>query len=253
MRSLLSGHYSELLWQSWNFTDASTINKKVSPCLLTGRGVISIRLQLTENRSVYFMRRLLASLLVLLSGSGNFALSQQAVAPAPAAAPAVAPATGVTPSPPVPAPTGPDASGKYKLREGEDVNLQFAQDLSSKTAAEGDPVTLTLVDDLKVGGVVVAKVGCKAVGEVSKAEKSGMMGKAGELSIRLDYLRVGDEKVKLRGTKGKEGESGVTSTVVLTVLFGPIGLIKHGKNVEIKQGQSLHAYVADDISLLPVS
>jgi hypothetical protein len=139
------------------------------------------------------------------------------------------------------------------LREGEDVSLQFAQDLSSKTAAEGDPVAFTLVDDLKVEGVVVAKAGSRAFGEVSKAEKSGMMGKAGELSIRLNYLKVGEEKIKLRGTKGKEGESGVTSTVVLTVLFGPIGLIKHGKNVEIKQGQAIHAFVADDISLLPIS
>ena len=133
------------------------------------------------------------------------------------------------------------------------MNLTFAQDLSSKTAAEGDPVALTLVDDLKVGNVVVAKAGAHAVGEVTKAEKSGMMGKAGDLSIRLDYIKVGDDKIRLRGTKGKEGESGVTSTVVLTVLFGPIGLIKHGKNVEIKQGQALHAFVSDDISLPPAS
>ena len=114
-------------------------------------------------------------------------------------------------------------------------------------------MAFTLVDDLKVDGVVVAKSGSKAFGEVSKVEKSGMMGKAGELSIRLNYLKAGEEKVRLRGTKGKEGASGVTSTIVLTVLFGPIGLIKHGKNVEIKQGQALHAYVADDISLLPAS
>jgi hypothetical protein len=152
-----------------------------------------------------------------------------------------------------PAANAPDASGRYKLREGEDVNLLFAQDLSSKTAAEGDPVALTLVDDLKVGNVVVAKAGAHAVGEVTKAEKSGMMGKAGDLSIRLDYIKVGDDKIRLRGTKGKEGASGVTSTVVLTVLFGPIGLIKHGKNVEIKQGQALHAFVSDDISLPPAS
>jgi hypothetical protein len=199
------------------------------------------------------MRRLLASLLVILSGSGNFALCQQAVTPAPAAAPVVAPAAVVTPTAPVSAPTAPDASGKYMLRDGTDVNLQFAEDLSSKTSSEGDPVTLTLVDDLKVGDVVVAKAGSKAIGEVTKAEKSGMMGKAGELNIRLDYLKAGDVKVKLRGTKGKEGESGVTGTVVLTVLFGPIGLIKHGKNVEIKQGQALHAFVGDDIALVPAS
>jgi len=199
------------------------------------------------------MRRLLASLLVILSGSGNFAIAQQAVTPVPAAVPIVAPAAAATPTAAVPAPSAPDASGKYMLRDGTDVNLQFAQDLSSKTSSEGDPVTLTLVDDLKVGDVVVAKAGSKAIGEVTKAEKSGMMGKAGELNIRLDYLKAGDTKIKLRGTKGKEGESGVTGTVVLTVLFGPIGLIKHGKNVEIKQGQALHAFVGDDIALVPAT
>lgn len=114
-------------------------------------------------------------------------------------------------------------------------------------------MALTLVDDLKVGDVVVAKAGDKAFGEVTKAEKSGMMGKAGELNLRLDYLKAGDTKIKLRGTKGKEGASGTTSAVVLTVLFGPIGLIKHGKNVEIKEGSALHAFVGDDVALPPVN
>lgn len=139
------------------------------------------------------------------------------------------------------------------LREGEDVNLRFSEPLSSKTASEGDQVALELVDDLKVGDVVVAKAGSHAMGEVTKAAKAGMMGKAGDLNLRLDYLKVGDVKIKLRGTKGKEGESKVTSTVVLTVLFGPIGLIKHGKNVEIAKGQALHAFVGDDVLLLPIS
>jgi hypothetical protein len=199
------------------------------------------------------MRRLLASLLVILSGSGNSAIAQQAVTPVPAPASLVAPGTVVTPTATVPPPGAPDASGKYMLRDGTDLNLKFAQDLSSKTSSEGDPVTLTLVDDIKVGDVVVAKAGSKAIGEVTKAEKSGMMGKAGELNIRLDYLKAGDTKIKLRGTKGKEGESGTTGAVVLTVLFGPIGLIKHGKNVEIKQGQALHAFVGDDIALVPAN
>jgi hypothetical protein len=165
-----------------------------------------------------------------------------AVVPSPVAAPAVAVAAA-----------SPDASGKYMLREGEDVNLQFSDDLSSKTASEGDPVALTLTDDLKVGNVVVAKAGSHAFGEVTKAEKSGMLGKAGELNLRLNYLKVGDTKIQLRGSRGKEGQSGTTGAVVLTVLFGPIGLIKHGKNVEIKKGQALHSYVADDVAVLPAS
>lgn len=189
-----------------------------------------------------------ASLVLLLSAAG-FASAQQTPAPV---APIVPPP--VTQAAPVAVVAmNPDASGKYMLREGVDVHLRFSQALTSKTASEGDPVTLELVDDLKVGDVVVAKSGSKAVGEVTKASKSGMLGKAGDLNLRLDYLKSGDAKIRLRGTKGKEGESGVTSTVVLTVLFGPIGLIKHGKNVEIKEGQLLSAFVGDDILLLPVA
>jgi hypothetical protein len=38
--------------------------------------------------------------------------------------------------------------------------------------------------------------------------------------------------------------------VALTVLFGPIGLIKHGKNVDIPPGTPLTAYVDQDYPLL---
>ncbi len=144
------------------------------------------------------------------------------------------------------APTAPPA--KLVLKEGTDVKLKFVDNLSSKTAAEGDPVNLVLDEDLKVGDVVVVKAGAKAVGTVSNAKKAGMMGKAGELNMRLEHLTAGDQRVRLRGSKGKQGEGKEGATVALTVLFGPIGLIKHGKNVEIKAGTPLAAYVDQDTS-----
>ncbi len=195
--------------------------------------------------------------LVVLPLAGILALGVSACAqqsPVPATAVA-GPTTAVAATATVPATinkTGPDANGKYMLREGEDVGLKFAQNISSSTASDGDSVAFILSDDLKVGDVVVAKAGSKAFGEVTNAKKSGMMGKAGELNVRLDYVKVPDGKIKLRGSKAKEGESGTTGAVVLTVLFGPIGLIKHGKNIDIKEGTSLKAYVADDVALAPV-
>src|SRR5215472_11650721 len=138
---------------------------------------------------------------------------------------------------------------KLVLKEGTDVKLKFAQDLSSKTAAEDDPVNLVLDEDLKVGDVVVAKTGAKALGTVTHVKKAGMMGKAGELNMRLEYVLVGDARMKLRGTKGKEGQGKEGAAVALTVLFGPIGLIKHGKNVEIKEGTPLSAYVDQDFTV----
>jgi hypothetical protein len=143
------------------------------------------------------------------------------------------------------------APDKVLLAEGSDVYLAFDQDLSSKTAQEGDTVAFVLTDDLKVGDVVVAKTGCKAVGEVTNAKKSEMMGKGGELNIRLDYLKVGTTKVHLRGTKGGEGNSGVGGAIALTLLVGVFGLLKHGKEVNVQKGTALHAYASEDISLPP--
>jgi hypothetical protein len=207
-----------------------------------------------------FSKALVLSLSIAILGI-SYCSAQQPAAPTDAAtttapvapaAPATAAAAPVA-VPAAPATAAVAAPNTVRLSEGSDVALAFDEDLSSKTAQEGDPVAFVLTDDLKVGDVVVAKAGCKAFGEVSHAEKSGMMGKPGDLSIRLNYLKVGDVKVHLRGTKAKEGESGTTATVALTVLFGPIGLIKHGKNIDIKKGTTLKAYVADDISLPPVS
>jgi hypothetical protein len=162
------------------------------------------------------------------------------------------PAAATTPATAAKASDTPAPASKLVLKEGTDVNLKFAQDLSSKTAAEDDPVNLVLADDLKIGDVLVAKAGAKAVGTITHSKKAGMMGKPGELNMRLQYLLVGDTRVKLRGTKGKEGQGKEGTAVALTVLFGPIGLIKHGKNVEIKEGTPLQAYT-DETYELPAS
>ncbi len=140
-------------------------------------------------------------------------------------------------------------TSKYKLKEGTEVGLKFAETISSKTATEDDSVDLILDEDLKVGDVVVAKKGSKAVGKITHSKKAGMMGKAGELNMRLEYLKVGDVRVRLRGKKGKEGEGKEGTTIVLTVLLGPIGLIKKGKDVEVKEGTPLKAFVDEDVDL----
>jgi hypothetical protein len=105
---------------------------------------------------------------------------------------------------------------------------------------------------MKVGESVVVGKGAHAVAAVSSAKKAGMMGKPGELNVQLQYLVVGSNHIHLRGTKGREGESKTGATVALTVIFGPIGLIKHGRNVEIPAGTPLTAYVDQDIWLPPV-
>jgi hypothetical protein len=159
------------------------------------------------------------------------------------------PSTTEAAAAPAPAPEPAAATDKLVLKDGSDVHLKFAESVSSKTATEGDTINLLLDEDLKIGNVVVAKAGTKAVGTVTHAKKAGMMGKAGELNMRLEYLKVGDERVKIRGSKGKEGEGKEGTAVVLTVLFGPLGLIKHGKNVDVKEGTPLTAFLDQDYTI----
>jgi len=153
-------------------------------------------------------------------------------------------------SPPASTPPAAASSEPVVLKEGTEVPLVFATDLNSKTAVDDDTVNMTLAEDLKVGDIIVVKKGAPALARVTDAKKAGMMGKAGELSIRLEYLKSDDQRLRLRGSKGKEGEGKVGATVALTVLFGPIGLIKHGKNVDIPPGTPLTAYVDQDYALL---
>ena len=173
-------------------------------------------------------------------------------APAPAPAPRVAPAPPPAPAPaPAPGPAVPP--GMSLLTEGTEVYLEFDQDVSSKTAHDGDPVEFVLAEDLVVGNVVVARAGAKAFGEVLNAERSGMMGKGGDLSVRVDHLKVGAYKIHLRGSKGAAGKDSVGGTIALTMLVGVFGIFHHGKEVVVQKGQKVTVYVSDDIALPPAA
>ncbi|MGA7223994.1 MAG: hypothetical protein WBX16_14120 [Candidatus Acidiferrales bacterium] len=203
-------------------------------------------------RTAFTVLCLSAGILIL---SSSVKAQEPAPAPAPTAAPApsAAPALTVVPvaaAAPATPPAAPP-SDRVVLKEGTEVPLAFSADLNSKTAVDDDTVNMTLADDLKVGDVVVVRKGAPAVATVTNAHKAGMMGKPGELSIRLEYVKSDDQRLRLRGNKGKEGEGKVGATVALTVLFGPIGLIKHGKNVDIPEGTPLTAYVDQDYTLAP--
>jgi len=76
------------------------------------------------------------------------------------------------------------------LREGTEVHLMFAQQVTSRRARDGDPVELELVDDLKAGGIVVAPAGSRAVGVVVRTN---------EFYVRATFLQAGHTKVPLRG------------------------------------------------------
>src|SRR5258708_3582384 len=192
---------------------------------------------------------LLSLTITLLPAAG----AQQTSSAQPAAAASPAPAAPETPAikPTDTAAQPAAAPAKVTLKEGTEVNLKFAQTLSSKTAVIGDPVELILDEDLLAGSTVVAKKGSRAVATITNAKKAGMMGRGGDLSLHLEYLKAGDTPVKLRGVQGRQGDDKTGATVGLVIAFGVIGFMKHGKQAEVKEGTPLKAFVDQDTELPP--
>ena len=131
--------------------------------------------------------------------------------------------------------------------DGTEFSVVTTEEISSKTATEGDPLNFKVDEDVVVNGQVVIKKDTLVKGVVSDASKSGMLGRGGKLSIKIESTTTVDgQKMKLRASKGKAGDNKTGTTVALVVLFGPLGFLKKGKNATIKQGTKIQVYTDEE-------
>jgi len=133
------------------------------------------------------------------------------------------------------------------IADGMEFTVVTVDEISSKTATEGDPLTFKVAEDVKVDGQTVIVKGSLVKGTVAQAKKAGMMGRGGTLGIRVESATtIDNQKLKLRSTKGKEGDDKTGTTVALVVLFGPLGFLKKGKNAVIKPGTEIKVYTDEE-------
>ena len=133
------------------------------------------------------------------------------------------------------------------IPDGTEFTVVTTEEITSKTAAEGDPLTFKVVEDVKIDGQVVIAKDSLVKGVVATAKKAGMMGRGGSLGIRVESATTVDsQKLKLRSSKGKEGDDKTGTTVALVVLFGPLGFLKKGKNAKIAPGTQIKVYTDEE-------
>ena len=133
------------------------------------------------------------------------------------------------------------------IPDGTEFTVVTIDEITSKTAAEGDPLTFKVAQDVVIDGQVVIAKDSLVKGVVATAKKAGMMGRGGSLGIRVESVAtVDNQRLKLRSTKGKEGDDKTGTTVALVVLFGPLGFLKKGKNAVIKPGTEIKVYTDEE-------
>ena len=133
------------------------------------------------------------------------------------------------------------------IPDGTEIAALTTESISSKTAQEDDPITFKVEDDVVIDGEVVVAKGTAVKGIVTNAKKAGFFGKGGELNVRVETTTTVDgQKLRVRASKGKEGKDKTGTTVALVVLFGPLGLLKKGKNAEIKEGTKINVFTDEE-------
>ncbi len=147
----------------------------------------------------------------------------------------------------------------FGLLEDTPVKLKLTRTMSSHDAKVDEKVDFEVIEDVKVGEVVVVQHGGMAIATVTEAKPKGRMGKAGKLNMNIDYVQlISGEKVPLRAVKGGSGGShtgAMTGAIVATsILFfpaAPFFLFMHGKDITIPKGTEITAYIAGDTPLDP--
>lgn len=131
--------------------------------------------------------------------------------------------------------------------DGTPFTVVTTEEISSKTATEGDPITFKADEDVIVDNRTVISKGAIVKGTVADAEKSGRIGKGGKLSIRVEsVVAVDGQRIKLRASKGREGGDSTGSVIALTLFLSPLFLLKRGSNAKIKAGTKINVYTDEE-------
>lgn len=147
----------------------------------------------------------------------------------------------------------------FGLTEDTPVRIRLARTMSSKDARVDEKVDFEVLEDIKVGNVVVVERGAMAIATVTEAYPKRRMGRSGKLHINIDYVRLANgEKVFLRAVKGGNGGNHIAAMtgamVATSIVFfpaAPLFLFMHGKDITIPKGTEVTAYVAADTPLDP--
>lgn len=150
-------------------------------------------------------------------------------------------------------------SGPLRLEDGTPLKIRLSRSLSSATAQNDERVDFDVLEEIKVGDLVVIPKGSIAWGTVTEAQAKRRMGRGGKLDVNIDSVRLANgDKAALRGVKEAKGgghTGRMTGAMVATGLVvwpaAPFFLFMHGKDITIPKGTELSVYINGDVPIDP--
>ena len=144
----------------------------------------------------------------------------------------------------------PAAPAAIPVPEGTEFYVVTAEALSSKDASAGQRVAMKVDENVLVNGALVIAKGTPVRATVNEAKASGMFGKAGKLTLRIESTTAVDgQKVPLTGSPRAAGKSRAGTMAAVSVLVSPVGVFLKGKNATYPEGTRLTVYTDEAVSV----
>jgi hypothetical protein len=145
------------------------------------------------------------------------------------------------------------------VTKGTDVPLMFTENISSKTAKEGQMVNLKVAEHVTIDGTVVIPQGTPVTAVIEDIDKQGRFGKNARMHFSLNPIMVNGQTIQLQDReKGLMFQGGNTANAAAAsvggaVLLGPLGLLAGwgvvGKPVTIEAGHRVETEVDETVAL----
>ncbi|MFH2130200.1 MAG: hypothetical protein ABIK68_07485, partial [bacterium] len=126
--------------------------------------------------------------------------------------------------------TGTSQAMTVTLKPGTPVPIRLEEEASSEQATAGQMMRFVVTRDVTVDGCVAIKAGSEVVGEVTHAQKTGSLGKEGQIHIMARHaVAVNGVRVPLRATLSQAGDEKVAlSWMICPFIKGGVGFIPAG-------------------------
>jgi len=142
---------------------------------------------------------------------------------------------------------GASDAGTLSLAAGMPITLVVSKEVNSSIDKEGDPIPLTVLNDVKVGDTVVIPRGTPGAGEVTWRTGKGAFGKSGKLEFSMRYIDLHGRRIPVSGDYRQEGEGNTVATGVGIIAVGVFAGFITGKRARIPMGRELMAQIAQPV------
>ena len=138
-----------------------------------------------------------------------------------------------------------------KVPSGTSVTIQLNETVSPEVKKTGDPVSMSVVNDVRVGERVVIEAGAKVNGEVLASETRNFAGIPAKIAIAVRSVEAVDgTQIMLSATsKRAEGKSKMLPSIALTILCCLLFLLWKGEDASIAVGTQIVASTAQRVTV----